>query len=303
MKILHIGLCVDGKNEGLPYALRQASTEYYEINPGDPNLFNKVNSLPFDPDLTFCQIQSDKVQGGTTQQLFSKLKGFKVHWNGDMRNSTPEWHYTLGADLLLFSNMRDVENSRKKGLRSDFLQIGIDPEVFKKWESKESGNDIVFMANNYRSQFPESRAREVMVNYLKTTYGNRFSVFGNGWAGSNGENNADQIRQSKIYNNSKIGINFSQFNSDRYTSDRLFRILASGCFCLSHHYKGIEKDFKVGHHLDTFKDIGELRRKIDFYLTHDKARELIAQNGFEYCHKTFTYKQMVENLIKLYNES
>ncbi|MHA2039402.1 MAG: glycosyltransferase family protein, partial [Promethearchaeota archaeon] len=227
---------------------------------------------------------------------------FTINWSGDMRIGTPDWYFKTNADLTLFSNTSDIDNLRARGLKADFLQIGIDPKVYNKHESDIEGSDIVYMGNNYRNQFPEGQNRINMIQFLHNKYGNRFMLLGNGWPFSSGENNADQLRQSKIYNNSKIGINFSQFNTDRYTSDRLFRILASGCMCLSHHYKGIEKDFKVGVHLDTFKDLDELQTKINYYLYNPNKRKEIAFNGYRHCHENYTYKSMVENLIKLYKQ-
>ena len=302
MNILHVGLCVDYKNEGLPYAINQASGYYYEIATGETNLDGRiieaVNENNFD--LAFFQLQTPNVVLPSTFKYLKEKGVFTVNWSGDMRIGTPNWYFNTGADLTLFSNIQDVENLMDRGLKADFLQIGIDPKVYNKWSSNEKGSDIVYMGNNYRNQFPESQSRIEMIRFLQNNFNERISLYGNGWERSNGENNPNQILQSKIYNNSKIGINYSQFNSDRYTSDRMFRILGSGCFCLSHHYKGIEKDFKIGTHLDTFNTLGELKEKIGYYLLNSDVRNEIADNGYKYCQKTFTYKNMVENLFSLY---
>jgi len=71
---------------------------------------------------------------------------------------------------------------------------------------------------------------------------------------------------------------------------------------LVHHYNGIEEDFEVGKHLDTFKTLSELEHKINHYLGNDKARETIRQNGYDYCHNTFTYDNMVGNILELYKK-
>ncbi len=301
MKILHIGLCVDGKNEGLPFALKQASTFYHEISTGERDLQGKILSAinQYEFDIAFFQIQTAGIVHPFVFHNIQDKGIFTVNWNGDCRIGTPSWHFNTNANLTLFSNERDVQNMRNAGLKSDFLQIGIDPKVFNIHNNASvKGNDIVYMGNNH-SQFPESRSRTETVQFIKSKYGGAFSFYGNGWDGASGENNADQKRQSIIYNNSKIAINYSQFNEERYTSDRMFRILASGCFCLSQHYKGIEKDFEIGKHLDTFKDVRELQSKIDFYLNNPEERKRIAKHGYAYCHKTFAYSNMVENLINL----
>lgn len=300
MRILHVGLCVDGKNEGLPFALREASTFYYEISTGDKELKDKISKAIFDWkfDLAFFQVQSP---GIVHPFLFHNIqdKGiFTVNWSGDMRSTTPEWYYKTNADLTLFTNTKDVEALRKAGLKSDFLQIGIDPKVFKIHGEKRNRESVVFMGNNYGSQFPLGGER----THLASTLVNLgYGLYGS-YRGSKGNLTGNQLEESKVYNNSCIAINHSHFNVDRYTSDRMFRILGSGCFCLSHHYPGIEKDFEVGKHLETYRSTREMLNKITHYLGNSTERERIAMNGYNLCHSTFTYKSMVENLIELYKK-
>lgn len=299
MKILHVGLCVDGKNEGLPYALKQASTFYHEINPGDKDLNNKIlNAIGQHKfDIAFFQIQTP---GVVSPFMFEKIKAkniFTVNWNGDIRTGTPPWHFKTNADLTLFSNERDVDNMRKAGLKSDFLQIGIDPKVFNKHEQNRPHHQVVFMGNGYGSQFPLGQERQILVNNLNS-WG--YTVYG-GYGGAKGNLNGNQLEESIVYNNTDIAINHSHFNEDRYTSDRIFRILASGTFCLSHHYKEIENDFEVGKHLDTYRNFTELRDKIKFYLDNPVERKRIADHGYARCHNNHTYKHMINDMINLYN--
>jgi spore maturation protein CgeB len=108
-----------------------------------------------------------------------------------------------------------------------------------------------------------------------------------------------QSKESQIYQNSKIGLSISHYCSDRYTSDRLLRIMASGCFALVHHYPNIEKDFTPGEHIDTFKNDSELIEKIDYYLGNEEERNRIAKQGYELVHSKHTYKNMVEDIINL----
>ena len=298
MKILHVGLCVDGKNEGLPFALKQASTFYHEISTGEKELNDKIhhaiNTHEFD--IAFFQVQTP---GIVHPFIFHNIQDngiFTVNWSGDCRTGTPSWYFSTNANLTLFTNERDVANLRKAGLKSDFLQIGIDPVVFNIHDQKRQHERVVYMGNNYGGQFPLGRERNVLVEMLVN---GGYSVYGNGYRGAKGSLNGNQLEESIVYNNSDIAINHSHYNDDRYTSDRMFRILASGCFCLSHHYPGIEKDFEVGKHLATYHDFREMNQKIDFYLNHPDEREIIANHGYVHCHKNFTYKNMTENLIKL----
>ena len=298
MKILHVGLCVDGKNEGLPFALKEASTFYHEISTGDRDLQGKILSAidRYEFDIAFFQVQNEGIVHPKTFQDIKNKGIFTVNWSGDCRTGTPSWYFKTNANLTLFTNERDVNNLHVSGLKSDFLQIGIDPIVFNIHDQQREHHNVIYMGNHYGSQFPLGRERNMLVDMLVN---GGHSVYGNGYRGVKGSLNGNQLEESIVYNNSDIAINHSHYNEDRYTSDRMFRILASGCFCLSHHYPGIEKDFEVGKHLATYRTFREMNEKIDFYLNNPEERKRIAKHGYTYCHKTFSYKNMVDNLIKL----
>lgn len=315
MKILHIGLMVNGRNEGLSKDFQKEADLYAEFPP-NYQLPHQINSLGWTPDLVFIQIQDDKIRNGREAYDTCTLLGpslerlknagaFIINWTGDKRHTTPDWMVRLVkyVSVTAFSNQEDVDYMTSLGHASGFLQIGIDPYVFKKWPPA-TARDIVFMGNNH-GRYPLSIQRASLVQFLQHTYKDKFGLYGN-YPGNIGNLNANgndpfpmQSQESKIYSSCKIGISISHFDSDRYTSDRLFRIMGSGCFALSHHYKGIEKDFEVGKHLDTFRDRNELKQKIDFYLENEDERKQIAKNGFDLVHSKHTYNDMVEDIKKM----
>ena len=168
MKILHVGLCVDGKNEGLPFALKQTGTFYHEISTGDKwlqdKLISAINKHEFD--IAFFQVQS---AGIVHPFIFSKIneKGiFTVNWTGDKRTPTPAWYFQTNADLTLFTNEKDASNLRTAGLKSDFLQIGIDPIVFNIHDQKREHPKVVYMGNQHGGQLPLGRERTFLVDNL-----------------------------------------------------------------------------------------------------------------------------------------
>jgi len=161
--------------------------------------------------------------------------------------------------------------------------------------------DVVFMANYYGGMFPLSAFRKGAAINLKQSFGRKFNLLGNGWNGrEDGNLNGNQLAESQFYSGSKIGINISHYSLERYTSDRLFRIMASGCFCLSHYYPGIEKDFKIGEHLDVFADFNIMRNKVRHYLDNPDKRQQIANNGYDLVHRKFTTDNMAKEILRLY---
>ena len=78
--------------------------------------------------------------------------------------------------------------------------------------------------------------------------------------------------------------------------------MGSGCFALSHHYDGIEKDFEVEKHLVTFHDFDGLRNKIDYYLQNEDERNKIAMAGCKHVHQKFTTKNMVNDILRIFTK-
>ncbi|MEI6421302.1 MAG: glycosyltransferase [Lentisphaerota bacterium] len=77
---------------------------------------------------------------------------------------------------------------------------------------------------------------------------------------------------------SKINLNFSEGCG---SSNRIYKLMASGGFVLTQKFDGLEDDFKVGEELVAFNNIEDLREKIDYYLHNDNLRQHIAFNGLK----------------------
>lgn len=288
---------------GFTSAMRKVATGGYMQMPCYHGSFNQdlLREVEyFKPDLIFMQFQND---GVITEETAIKLaeKAFVINFNGDKRSELPEWHVRIGKHIHLstFSNMEDVYRMRAFGCSADYLEIGFDPQIYTKRDIQKQSPSIVAHFNHYPNMFPLSDYRMQIVDRLRAEFGNEFGVWGS-YPNANGNFNSDQLAESMNYNRAKISISVSHFNSERYASDRLLRAVGSATMCLSHNYKGIEMDWKVGEHLDVFDSIDELVEKCRYYLKNEEKREEIAQKGFEHCHKMFTFDKMCENVISLY---
>ena len=297
INLLHIGIC-HGKN-GFTDALRKVGN-YTEIPASHLNLNEEIiKAGAVNKGLVFIQIQSDGISPNTIRTL-REQGSFVINWTGDVRHTVPGWMHNFGSDLTCFSNMNDVDAFE---YNSDFLQIGYDPEIYTKEGNRLTNTpEVVFMGNSFANQFPLSGFRREMVHYLKDIYVNNFGVYGGGWPFPSGNFNGDQTAESQVYRSVKIAINCSHFDYRRYTSDRMFRILGSGCFCLTKWYPEIETDFEDGKHLVVWRTLPELKEKIDYYLAHGNERQIIADAGHEYALNNFTFQHMADNIIKLYDK-
>lgn len=246
------------------------------------------------------QIQAPDIITHSVCKIMKDSGAFIINWTGDKRQEVPQWMIDLApyVSLTSFSNMDDVNTMRSLGFKSEYLEIGYDPEIYKPEGEALNMPEIVFMGNNYgRGYFPMSGFRIDMVDFLRQEYGNRFGVYGSGWAYGNGNFNHSQYEEAKAYRGAKIAINCSHFDSLNYNSDRLLRILGSGVHCVSYNHKGMFDTYKHG--LSYFNDFNELKKTIDFNLDPKNKAYTLGWVGNDFVKNTFTFKHQVENIIKL----
>lgn len=294
MKIIYAG--VMGGENGFTAAMRSVCGEFVDIPMSDVN--NALMGLK-SADIAFLQPQDGSISIQALQHL-KNIGAWVCGWSGDVRVRIPDFYfeYAKYIDLTCFSNMNDVRTMRSLGYDAEFLQIGGDPKIYYPDENVIKDVDIVFCGNTF-GHFPLSRMRVDMVRELKKTYGDRFKAFGSGQPDGALNNQKDE---ADMYRRAKIGINLSHFDYERYTSDRMMRMLLSGICVLSHRYKGIEIDFERGAHLSTWKDIDELKQQIDTHLGAENWIDFLGKQGQELALKEYTFSKMAKNILQLYNE-
>lgn len=296
MKLLHIGICT-GTN-GLTKAFINNCSEYREINCGVPDLNKKVIEITkgWFPDFVFIQIQCAGIINLNVIKHLNDLGAYIVNWNGDIRDTTPEWMIELGPYVhSCFTNMRDVNYMRSLGFKSDWVEIGYDPEIYTPIGDKNpSVKPIVFFGNNVHS-FPMSRYRVDMCKFLKDQFGDKFGCYGIGQP--DGDFNHSQHEEAKAYRNAKIAINVSHYEVEQYTSDRIYRILGSGVLCLAKYYPGINEQFNNSIHV--WENLADLKHLIDYYLKFENEAKTKATWGNDLAKNNYTFNHMVQNLLKL----
>ena len=267
------------------------------------NQFILKESKRIKPDLTFMQIQNPST---IKPEIAEQIPGFVVNWTGDVRQPTPKWYFDMGKkiDLTLFTNTHDVMVLKKAKINANYMQIGFNHRIYlPDGSTNNTYPPVVFMGNNYgdnpttkKPMFPLSQERRDMVAYLTASYGRDFQVYGIGWGKSHWLHTEEE---AIAYRSAKIGINQNHYSLSMFSSDRLLRIMGSGAFCLSYKYPGIEKEYKIGKHLDVWENFHDLREKIDYYLGNDYQRTTIARAGCEYVHNHCTWKKRIAQLSKM----
>lgn len=309
MKLLHIGF----SNLAMSRAFIKQTDEYRFIDWTDwtaipnniKNLHKHITDVynEFKPDLVFMQIQTPDV---ITPEFIKTIKVPTINWTWDFRKDTPQWMVDIAPYVIsAFTNETDPEYLRSLGHDAMFLQGGFDPDIYDPDGGYEADVEpvIVFMANNYPDDeydFPLSKYRIELVDALKEKYGSKFAVYGFGWPGQNPLQSFmhREEKEAASYRSSKIAINLSHFEAERYTSDRMFRILGSGPLCMTHWYPGIEKDFTDGEHLLVWRTTEELMNLIDEYIPNINTERIrIAAAGCKLAHMNYTWDDMVRNIV------
>ena len=249
------------------------------------------------PDLIFIHIQSPGVLDIETCQSLTAI-GFTCMYSFDVREDVA-WMKELEPylNMILVADQETANAFSRKGyVLQSSADIGLYYPITPRREYK---HDISFIGSNYVNtnlNFPLSQERFDMAMGLKKEYGNNFLCKGMNWEVSE---YIPPAKELEIYNASKIAISHNNFFRSNYTSDRFYRILACGCFCLTQYFPGIENMFERGIHLDWWHDFDELKDKINYYISKDVIRERIAKQGHEHFLKNHTWVSRVKELESL----
>lgn len=103
----------------------------------------------------------------------------------------------------------------------------------------------------------------------------------------------------KIFNASKIVLNFQPADMETGGNMRTFEVCGCGAFQL---VDRVENDwFEDGKDLVIFKNIADLKRKIIYYLKSEEERLEISKKGYEKAHRLHTYQKHFSKLFKYCN--
>jgi spore maturation protein CgeB len=189
-----------------------------------------------------------------------------------------------------------VQTIRGRGANAEFMNIGFSTGVFcPEGEKRLFTPEVVFLGNNYPDRFPRSSQRARIVANLRDRYRERFAVHGTGW----GERDywLSEEEEAAAYRVCKIALNINHYDLvPKFTSDRLFRCMGSGAFCISNYYPGIEEDFEIGNHLVVYRDEAEIPLLIDKYLADDETRKAIASAGCRHVHANHTWDNRMDQI-------
>ena len=242
----------------------------------------------------------------------------KWRWESFSQYIAPQFDFAVTTDPGALSKYESI------GYNGAILsQWGFHPSLFKKKKEKFS-YDVSFIGGSSAwRQFVIEKLREMHISV---------ACFGAGW--ENGRIGAEQM--VNIYNQSKIVLNISNsaqaylpflswvkpfhkektwketvahsfpglveyFSTPKRKEDikaRFFEVTGTGAFLLSYSVEHLEKYLKNNQDIVTYDSIGDLQKKISYYLEHDDERMKIAQHGYQTSQKKHTYQKRFTDIFK-----
>ncbi len=101
----------------------------------------------------------------------------------------------------------------------------------------------------------------------------------------------------KVFYGSKINLNFTIPNIQSGIPLRVWDILGAGGFLLTNYQPELELYFDIGKDLEIFEDTSQLEQKASYYLSHEKERAQIAENGYQKVKGTHSYMRRIQEMI------
>jgi len=190
------------------------------------------------PSLVFIQVQGPGVLEPHDIERLRPLcdpSCVICNWDGDQhyepRDPQRRWFVDLGrvCDAGLVVNTEHPAVYADLGVQHPgFFEIAVDPPVFHPTAPAINVPPVVLLAN---ATHQVHATRRGYVGSLDARLGpERFGVYGSGWEGlATGHNPLALTQESAVYSAARAALSISARNDlPRYTSDRLFRLLASG---------------------------------------------------------------------------
>lgn len=131
-----------------------------------------------------------------------------------------------------------------------------------------------------------------------------FRLWGEGWrrtpaplaqAYAGGE--ATGVTQAKVFNASRINLNTAHLQDVFGVNKRTFEIAGCGGFQLAPEQRDLPALFEIGREIVTYRDVGDLRDKIRYYLPRHEERSVIAGAAQARAHRDHSYARRIDQIL------
>ena len=207
-------------------------------------------------------------------------------------------------DYIFTTSKFSEKHLIKLGVRSMWLPLAFDPEIFKPLYYKKK-LDIFFAGSNLANRI--NNYKKYLIPII-VKYGQRLYLAGYGWRKSNIIKICKYIGEipynflNILYNLSKININILRDDVEKdylAINSRFFEILGSGSFLISSEIKGIHELFEINKEIVIARSSGEMLELVEYYLNNGEERLKIANRGYRKAIEYHTIEKRAEVISKI----
>ena len=101
----------------------------------------------------------------------------------------------------------------------------------------------------------------------------------------------------EIFNTSKINLNIHYPHSRESVNLRTFDVLATKSFLLCDYFEELPNLFEIDKEIVCYKDVKELRKKIEYYLENEDERNKIIEAGYKRVLKEHTFYHRMKAIL------
>ncbi len=232
----------------------------------------------------------------------------KKNLQDDYRRSNFKKSIHLYDYIFVFDTFYIDEIQKRGAKHVSYLPLATNPERYKRIrvteeDRKNFSHDICFIGVPFPNRV---ELFESLRDYDLGVYGDQwkkyFTIRGKKVPSYyKGKATGDTV--NKIYLCSRIVLNIHHPHSIEGLNTRTFDIPACGAFEITDYKKNIERHFELDKEVVAFKDMDELRRKIDYYLKHDEVRKSVSEMGKKRVLDDHTWRKRMVDVIAVVEES
>lgn len=208
----------------------------------------------------------------------------------DSRESLVGDHPFWKTDHVFTADGGNDARFAARGVNHHWLKPGVvERDCYLGTPDPEFQVDVAFVGSRY--YHPEYPQRGQLIEWLESTYGDRFRRF----AGDTPSGTVRGSTLNDLYASVKVVVGDCCFAGEmNYWSDRIPETTGRGGFLIHPNVPGLD-------HLGVAKfnpgDYLELRELIDHFLTNDEARENMRRIGHEWTKRNATYTNRVREML------
>jgi spore maturation protein CgeB len=224
-----------------------------------------------------------------------------TNWTGDVRGAAQPQFTNLSnaVDYSLISStgqLRMYKDAHCHNVR--YWQIGYNPKVNYPLNYTDFKYDVSFLGNNYGAIFPDSQLRYSAVNTLRTAFGSKFGLFGNGYGPP--APSVSPSESNEVYNQSLCTLSISNFNGvAHYFSDRFLHCVASGRPTISWHFPGFDSYFTEGKDIFIARSSKDIIDIVNRCKKDPEMARTVGINGYQKALAEHTFTSRVLELLDM----